>query len=106
MPDSLKKKLTIYGASDDLIEIEGDLREEFYLISDHEPSYLSFSDGTCLSVNYDNEGIWRFNIKFKGTAEVEKIECVEENDDDGYSDIIHITGDIKYVIYGSMSKVE
>jgi len=39
--------LKVYGASDDLIEIKGDIREEFSRY-DSEGDYLAFSDGTVL----------------------------------------------------------
>ncbi len=45
------KTVTVYGASDDLVEIEGDIRDELYA-SDNNPAHLAFSDGTVLSVEY------------------------------------------------------
>ena len=68
--------ITIYGASDDLIEIEGDITEEFNWYSDNveERRYLAFSDGTLLRVFYDEDGIWRFNKVIDGLAHFEKVE--------------------------------
>lgn len=61
----------IFGASDDLIEIEGHLREEFGgYISDDEKLYIACSDGTLLSVSYDGE--WKFHVDRQG-ALFEKI---------------------------------
>lgn len=90
-------KLTIYGASDDLIEIEGDIREEFNPID--ESSKLAFSDGTVLSVSY-TDGCWRINRLAKGTSEYSKIES-EGADSDNYSDKVTLVGDIKWVVFGS-----
>ncbi len=59
--------LEIYGASDDLVEVDGDIVEEFNPSGD-DPSYLGFSDGTILKIAYDNDGIWRIVPVAKGSA--------------------------------------
>lgn len=51
--------LYIYGASDDLIEIDGDWREEFYA-SLNDKTFIVFNDGTIYQANYDGE--WKFNF--------------------------------------------
>ncbi len=56
----------VTGASDDLIEIAGELEEEFNSI-DCSDGVMAFSDGTLLDVEYDEDGIWRFRLRFKGT---------------------------------------
>jgi hypothetical protein len=50
--------VTIYGASDDLIEVEGSIEEEFNVDSDR-PHHLAFPEGSVLKVVYDEDGIWR-----------------------------------------------
>lgn len=50
--------ITITGASDDLIEVDGDISEEFNP-PDGEDSILGFSNGVLLRVRYDDDGIWR-----------------------------------------------
>lgn len=60
---------TIYGASDDLIEIEGDIREEFSAPAwgDNEGRFLvAASDGTLIEVRY--EGIWRITVIHQGSG--------------------------------------
>lgn len=102
-------ELIVYGCSDDLIEIEGCITEEFgaYDIDEDDAMHIAFSDGTCLSVFYDRDGIWRFNRKFKGTAEYSKQECGEDDGEDAYSDIITLKGkDLKYAIYGKLAKAK
>lgn len=47
--------IKVYGASDDLIEIDGYIREEFYYRNDD--YYLGFSTGHLIRINYD--GDWR-----------------------------------------------
>lgn len=72
----------VTGASDDLIEIDGELREEFDSFS-CQNGIMAFSDGTLLRVNYDDDGIWRFKPIFKGSL-FEKIKdgSVEEDTND------------------------
>ena len=92
-------QITIRGHSDDIIVIEGDISEE---ISHYEPEhvYLFFSDGTVLSVSYGqrNSGFWRIAPIIKGTAKYAKKEATDEDKD--YSDIVTLTGDIKWVGVG------
>lgn len=93
------KTITVYGASDDLIEIEGDIRDEISP-NDEEPAKLAFSDGTVLSVIYDDEGCWRVNRIAEGSAKMEKVEAAGP-DTDNYSDRVTLTGDIKWVVAGN-----
>jgi len=107
--------LMIYGASDDLIELSGDISDEF----DHgheEPFYMAFSDGTVLSVVYTPEGSWRINRAVKGTADYTKFEAVGDDakhtdlppelvdeDPSGYSDVVILNGasPITWVVGGT-----
>lgn len=89
--------ITIYGASDDLIEIEGVIREEFNAY-DEEENKLAFGDGTVLSVKYDDDGCWRINRVVEGTATYEKKEATDPDGD--YTDRVTLTGDVKWVLYG------
>lgn len=52
--------LTIYGASDDLIEFEGDFEDEGDHFGD-DPIYIHLDDGSVIKALYDNDGIWRFD---------------------------------------------
>lgn len=48
--------LKIYGASDDLLELEGDITDEINV--DCEESFcVAFSDGTLIRVHYDEDAI-------------------------------------------------
>lgn len=73
------KTIKIYGASDDLIEIDGDIREEFNHYNEDDPFYLAFSDGTALSINYNNDGFWCINRLAIGSAEYSKHEGADED---------------------------
>jgi hypothetical protein len=87
--------IKIYGASDDLIEIEGDLEEEFNHYSD-EPVLIAVSEGTLLRVVYDGDGIWRITKVTGGSATMEKIEGDVEKDT---NDVVTLSGvDFKWVV--------
>lgn len=84
-------RLEIYGSSDDLIEIEGAIREEFsHYFQNGDVLYLAISDGTLLEVRY--EGCWRFTPLKRGTSEYAKEEA-EGVDSDNYSDRITLKGE-------------
>ena len=94
-------KLTIYGCSDDLIEIEGDITEELNPGSEVEDdgTILAISDGTLLRVKYD--GIWRITTITKGASVLSKEEAPED-DDDNYSDRVTLEGpQFNWVALGS-----
>jgi hypothetical protein len=84
--------LRIYGASDDLIEVEGAVCAEFNPDAgesgEDELTYLATSAGTLLSIDYTKGGIWRVHVLDKGDA----IEVVKEeaptDDEDNYSDVV------------------
>ena len=86
------RELIIYGASDDLIEIDGDLREEFncWLGLPDNHAYLAVSDGSLFRVRYDEDGIWRFTPILIGSAIVDIKMGV---DDRRHSDTVMMTGD-------------
>lgn len=89
--------VTVSGASDDLIEIEGDLSEEFN--GSEEPRYLAFSDGTLLTIQYGvGGGFWRISVMSKGTCAVTKTDGTDEDDD--YTDQVTLTGDLAWVVCG------
>ena len=86
----MSETVKVYGYSDDLIEVEGAVREEFDASGDG-PYYLAFSDGTMLSVKYDRDGMWRIHQIHHGGAAYEKQEGT--NPDDDYSDVVTLTAD-------------
>lgn len=62
--------IKIYGASDDLIEIESDdeskfSSEEFNVDSDFE-NLIAVSDGTLFALKMNKYGTWRVDILFQG----------------------------------------
>lgn len=87
----------ITGASDDLIEIEGELSEEFNAY-DCTDALLSVSDGTLLQVDYDDDGIWRFKIRFKGTCYSHHVSGSVEDDT---NDEVHFNKGLKWIMFSS-----
>lgn len=80
----------IYGASDDLIEFDGDVRGEVgcYGTDDRDQGVLVMcSDGTVLEVKYgkSDEGIWEVKLLKKGSL-FERIDQCDSDDADPYSD--------------------
>jgi hypothetical protein len=91
-------KVEIYGASDDLIEVDGDLNEEFDGGGDIQ--YLAFSDGTLLSVEYDSDVMWRINRLVEGVATYSKKEATDPDED--YTDRVTLeSASLKWVVCGS-----
>ena len=96
--------IVIYGASDDLIEIDGDIREEFNpSMNDDESWLLAISDGTVLRITYGKMGIWRLAPVIYGTSSVD-IQQAPEDDDENYSDRATLTTsyeDLVWVVLGT-----
>lgn len=90
----------VYGASDDLIEVDGDIRGEVgcYGTGDKEIGVLIvLSDGTLLDVKYgkNDSGIWGVKLVKKGSLFVRIDQCDDE-DADPYSDVAHFKDGIKW----------
>lgn len=90
--------ITVYGSSDDLIEVDGDISEEFYAIDPDEGDLLAFSDGTLLRVVYDNDGVWRITPIETGSG-FRRIDQSAPGDNDDYSDVAYLEG-VRWVAHG------
>lgn len=92
--------LKIYGQSDDLIEVEGDLEEEFnhYGTSKEDPIYLQCSDGTEITAYYGNKfgGVWDLTVTKKGKL-FNSIEKCSDEEAEIYSDIVYFSNGIEWV---------
>lgn len=86
----------VHGQSDDLIEVEGDLREEFsaYDIS----KYLHFDNGTILKIGHDvvKDKGWHIEVVKLGDVELKYLDPIMHGDDH-YSDQLKLIGDITRV---------
>lgn len=91
--------VTITGASDDGVVIDGSISEEFtfYSEGDDDCRFLAFSDGTLLRAVYDNDGIWRLTKLFSGAAKFSKEDGSVEEDT---NDVVTLDGEIKWVSFG------
>lgn len=95
----------IYGASDDLIEIDGQISDEVdaYSASD-EPVKFKTSLGTKGTIIYNGE--WKITITEEGSDFMRVVESVGDDDDHteddtknipSYSDVLILSGDLEWV---------
>lgn len=95
--------IVIYGASDDLIEIESSSfpNEELNPLGrvSWEGMFVAVSDGSIFRVRYDEDGIWRFTPLMLGSATV----TIDQGlDDKRHSDRVTLTGDdLRWVVLGT-----
>jgi hypothetical protein len=90
----------VYGASDDLVEFDGDFSGEVgcYGTDDREKGVLAIvSDGTILEVKYGKGGraIWEVKLLKKGDL-FDKIDPCTDEDADPYSDIAYFRAGVKW----------
>lgn len=90
----------IYGASDDLVEFDGDFRGEVgcFGTDDQDRGVLVIvSDGTILEVKYGKGGdaIWEVKLLKQG-ALYDRIQPCLDSDDDPHSDIAHFREGVKW----------
>ncbi|MGE5681834.1 MAG: hypothetical protein ACM34K_13225 [Bacillota bacterium] len=93
--------IKVYGCSDDLIEIEGDIKEEFskFGTSEDEPCLLAFDNGTILKCFYDNDGIWRFKVISHGNTTVWIKQPDLSKDEESETAIIDVP--VKIIAFGA-----
>ena len=95
----------IYGASDDLIEFEGDVSGEVncYGTDESEQGVLLIcSDGTLLEVKYgkNDSAIWGIKIIKTGTL-LHHVEPCEDEDAKPYSDVAVFNDGLKFIYHAS-----
>ncbi len=92
-------QVEIYGASDDLIEVEGDMTEEYGAYSC--ANYLHFGDGTILEVEYNPtpNHYWRIKVLKVGEGtELTRLPGTYDGDEEDVScDRVRLIGDLKSV---------
>lgn len=94
-------EIILYGAGDDLIEVESTSfkDEEFNVIAPESSVLIAVSDGSWFRVRYDEDGIWRFTPVRIGSANVSIRPGV---DDRIHSDMVTMTGDdLHWVVLGT-----
>lgn len=88
--------IKIYGASDDLVEIEGSTYEEDEIGCYNQDVLIDFVDGTTIRVGYSKPdlAVWYIRIEKKGTAPQLLTMC-EDEDSDIYSDVFEINAEVR-----------
>lgn len=89
----------IYGSSDDLVEIEGDIRDEIGCCGTDDKErgvLLVANDGTALEVKYGKGGmaIWGITLLRQGPL-FERIEPCTDEDSELYSDVAYFRDGLK-----------
>lgn len=90
--------ITVSGASDDLIEVEGAIREEFSAYGEDDGNLLAFSNGVVLRIVYSDAGVWRIT-PVCGASRV-TVTLAPEDDEDNYSDRAVIEDEATWVVFG------
>jgi hypothetical protein len=83
------QRVTIYGSSDDLVEVEGDLSEEF----SGQDVTLVFGDGTKVRAFYHRDGVWKVSLE-SGPAKQVEYQPATDADDENYSDRLTLEGEL------------
>lgn len=101
---SQKKCVTIYGYSDDLVEIENSQYKEDEIDCYDKAIRFFFVDGTIISICYVKGGVWKITHEAIGKAWYELTRC-EDDDDDAYSDVFKIDSEIiSYEVFTPKAK--
>lgn len=93
--------LVVYGYSDDLIIVDGMLTEEFGAY-DADRTYLAFSDGTLISIVYDEMAEWKIQVHASpNKVHIEPAGETGEGYPD-YSDVATVVADgpVRWVVTG------
>lgn len=87
----------VYGASDDLVEIEGSNYRENEIGCYNHDVRIRFTDGTVIRVGYPKESkaIWWIEIEKQGSCEEQYLDICDDEDMRIYSDIFRIDAEIK-----------
>ena len=86
----------VYGASDDLVVIDGSTYKEDEIGCYQHDVRIRFLDGTVIRVGYPKDGlaVWWIDVEKQGTAEQILTIC-EDEDARIYSDVFEIDSEIK-----------
>jgi hypothetical protein len=94
-------EITITGAGDDVIEIDGDAQDEFYFYADDgRQGHLTFSDGTVMKVWYEGgTRLWRIQEGAIGAAAIVHVEAAQQYPGDpAYRrDFATVSGSISWI---------
>jgi hypothetical protein len=88
----------MYGASDDLIEFEGDIYEELYPNA-NEWTFVGFSNGLLVKIRYDGEWIIRI-VRDAGRYNLTTFDATSSA---SYSDILEIHDTVTWAVAGEVA---
>lgn len=90
---------TMYGASDDLVELRGDMDEE--LGAYDVVRKFVMSEGTSGTIEYTKDGVWRINILKNASVIVNIVHPTEEEieEDTNYTDMATFSGQVEWIIF-------
>jgi hypothetical protein len=101
-----KDEIKVYGASDDLVEVEGAQSEEYGCYQSD--VFVFFKDGTEIAVHYDDEheGIWKIKTLRKGEAYASaKKTSLDKETEETYTEEFFIRGTkIDRVVIGRVER--
>lgn len=80
----------IYGASDDLIEVDGEVSEEANIIGASNVS-VKASDGTQAKISYDDNGEWKIRVEVEGSKYLGLVHSVGDDAEHIFPDAIGCT---------------
>jgi hypothetical protein len=102
MTETAEAPITVYGSSDDLIEVEGALEEEFTYHDRERGDLLAFSNGVVVRVYFDTDGVWR--VVPIARADLLTIAQAPADDPDNYTDRATLTEPATWVVHGTAIK--
>lgn len=88
--------IKVYGASDDLVEIEGSTYADDEIGCYDRDVLLEFVDGTTIRCHYGKPdlAVWEITIEKTGSAKQILTAC-EDDDADIYSDVFEIDAEVR-----------
>lgn len=79
----------VYGSSDDLICISGDINEEWEAF---DPAWLAMSNGSVWRIAYTDAGIWRITPTILPSTVKYELTLCASDDEDNYTDRLTVEG--------------
>lgn len=87
----------VYGASDDLVEIEGSSYPKDEIGCFMKDVKITFEDGTVVLIWYGKKGIWYINLLASGSA-YKRIRKCYDPEAEPHSDVLEIDSEISDLI--------
>ena len=85
--------VTVFGYSDDLVDIEGSSYPEYEIDCFDRDVRLWFDDGTVILISYAQTGVWKICVEDQGDAP-QRLTVCDAEDADIYSDIFEINAEV------------